>query len=175
MGSLNSTIQNYRLYDNFYLNSKTCYGYPLGIKFGGNFEFNFGFIMRNGVRALKNGDDRNWWNFPTLNAVNISPPAATTILAPRKKRETNLVFVPPFDFWTNIEEDDRGRLQLVNQAEVILEEILHVFLSFPFHTIYPYFHFVSIFVNGIKVYFQEYERKIKKWGKFNYLVSNSVI
>nr|XP_043628222.1 protein CHLOROPLAST IMPORT APPARATUS 2 isoform X2 [Erigeron canadensis] len=50
--------------------TNTCYGYPMGLGFGGNLEFNFGFGMRNGVRALKNGDDGHWWNFPV---VNVSP------------------------------------------------------------------------------------------------------
>ncbi|CAI9288612.1 unnamed protein product [Lactuca saligna] len=70
MGSSNSTIQNYRSSDNFYLNLKTCYGYPMRLRFGANLEFNFGFRMRNGVRPLKNGDDGNRWNFSTMNVVN---------------------------------------------------------------------------------------------------------
>ncbi|XP_023765468.1 protein CHLOROPLAST IMPORT APPARATUS 2 isoform X1 [Lactuca sativa] len=87
MGSSNSTIQNYKSSDNFSPNSKTCYGYPMGLGFGGNLEFNFGFGMRNGVRALKNGDDGNWWNFPTVNVVNISPPVAAAIVAPGKVKK----------------------------------------------------------------------------------------
>ena len=67
--------------DNFSLNSKNCYGYPMGLGFGGNLEFNFGFGMRNGVRALKNGDYGNWWNFLTVNVVNISLQTTATILA----------------------------------------------------------------------------------------------
>ncbi|CAH1413638.1 unnamed protein product [Lactuca virosa] len=87
MGSSNSTIQNYKSSNNFSLNSKTCYGYPIGLEFGGNLEFNFGFRMRNRVRALKNGDEGNWWNFPTVNVMNISPLVAATILASGKVKK----------------------------------------------------------------------------------------
>ncbi|KVI01426.1 protein CHLOROPLAST IMPORT APPARATUS 2-like [Cynara cardunculus var. scolymus] len=84
MGSCNSTIQNDESTNKSCLNSKTCYGYPMGLGFGGNLEFNFSFGMRNGVRALKNGDDGNWWSFPTVNVVNISPPVVATAVAPAK-------------------------------------------------------------------------------------------
>ncbi|XP_076896689.1 protein CHLOROPLAST IMPORT APPARATUS 2-like [Bidens hawaiensis] len=56
--------------------SKTCYGYPLGLGFGGNLEVNFGIGMKNGIRALKNSDGGNWWGFPTVSVVNVSPPVA---------------------------------------------------------------------------------------------------
>ncbi|KAI3701714.1 hypothetical protein L6452_26989 [Arctium lappa] len=86
MGSCNSTIQND---EKSCLNSKSfCYGYPMGLGFGGNLEFNFGFGMRNGVRALKNGDDGNWWSFPTVNVVNVSPPpVVATAVAPVKLKK----------------------------------------------------------------------------------------
>ncbi|KAI3709066.1 hypothetical protein L2E82_38800 [Cichorium intybus] len=87
MGSSNSTIENYKSTDNSCLNSKTCYGYPMGLGFGGNLEFNFGFGMRNGVRALKNGDDGNWWNFPTVNVVNILPPVTAALVSQTKVKK----------------------------------------------------------------------------------------
>ncbi|XP_024965420.1 protein CHLOROPLAST IMPORT APPARATUS 2-like [Cynara cardunculus var. scolymus] len=52
----------------------TCYGYPMGLGFGGKPELNFGFVMRNGARALRKGDERNFGSFPTVKMVNISPP-----------------------------------------------------------------------------------------------------
>ncbi|CAI9286666.1 unnamed protein product [Lactuca saligna] len=84
MGSSKSTIQNYKSSNNFSLNLKTCYAYPMGLGFGYNLEFNFGFGRRNRVRALKNGDEGNLWNFPMVNVVNISPPVAATILTSGK-------------------------------------------------------------------------------------------
>ncbi|XP_071725423.1 protein CHLOROPLAST IMPORT APPARATUS 2-like [Rutidosis leptorrhynchoides] len=55
MGESNSVIDN-----NKEPNDVIAYGYPIGLGFG----------MRNGVRALKNCDDRNWWCFPM---VDVSP------------------------------------------------------------------------------------------------------
>ncbi|KAI3775284.1 hypothetical protein L1987_49855 [Smallanthus sonchifolius] len=64
MGNSNSTPESD-------FNYNTCYGYPMGLGFGGNLEFKFG--LRNGVRALKNVDEWNW-SFPAVNVMNISPP-----------------------------------------------------------------------------------------------------
>lgn len=51
----------------------SCYGYPMGLGFGGNFEFGFGF-RRGGVRPLRQVDDgMNWWSFPTVDVLEISP------------------------------------------------------------------------------------------------------
>lgn len=47
------------------------YGNPMGIGFGGKLDFGFG--MRNGVRALRHVDEGNWWNFPTVDVLQISP------------------------------------------------------------------------------------------------------
>ncbi|KAL8223063.1 hypothetical protein R6Q57_020462 [Mikania cordata] len=72
---MGTSSESHESNDDSWLNSNTCYGYPLGLGFGGNLEFNFGcFGMRNGVRAMKNGDDGNWWRIPTVNVVNVSPP-----------------------------------------------------------------------------------------------------
>ncbi|KAJ9550728.1 hypothetical protein OSB04_014773 [Centaurea solstitialis] len=63
----------------------------MGLGFGGNLEFHFGFGMRNGVRALKNGDDGNYgWSFPKVNVVNVSPPppvVVATAVAPVKVKK----------------------------------------------------------------------------------------
>ncbi|MFS7918462.1 putative transcription factor C2C2-CO-like family [Helianthus anomalus] len=87
MGSSNSTIETRELNNDSCLNYKpnTCYGYPLGLGFGGNLEFNFGMGMKNGIRALKNGDDGNWWNFPTVNVADVSPRVA--VVAPVKVKK----------------------------------------------------------------------------------------
>ncbi|KAJ9536197.1 hypothetical protein OSB04_un000622 [Centaurea solstitialis] len=81
MGSSNSSIQTDKSSDK---NSKTCYGDPMGLGCGGNLEFHFGFGM-NGVSALKNGDDGNWWSFPTTNVVNVSLPVVAVAPAKSKK------------------------------------------------------------------------------------------
>nr|XP_011467357.1 PREDICTED: protein CHLOROPLAST IMPORT APPARATUS 2-like isoform X1 [Fragaria vesca subsp. vesca] len=51
----------------------SCYGYPMGLGFGGNLQFGFGF-RREGVRPLRQVDDRvNRWSFPTVDVLEISP------------------------------------------------------------------------------------------------------
>ncbi|CAH1426753.1 unnamed protein product [Lactuca virosa] len=73
---------------NFDFNYNTCYGYPMGLGFGGNLEFNFGLGLRNGVRALRNVDERNWWSFPAVNVMCISPPDSVKLKkAPTDKKK----------------------------------------------------------------------------------------
>ncbi|XP_023757652.1 protein CHLOROPLAST IMPORT APPARATUS 2 [Lactuca sativa] len=73
---------------NFDFNYNTCYGYPMGLGFGGNLEFNFGLGLRNGVRALRNVDERNWWSFPAVNVMCISPPDSVKLKkAPTEKKK----------------------------------------------------------------------------------------
>ncbi|KAJ1433443.1 CCT domain [Sesbania bispinosa] len=42
------------------------------IDFGGKFDFRLG-LQRAGVRALRHVDDGNWWNFPAVDILQISP------------------------------------------------------------------------------------------------------
>ncbi|KAI3772127.1 hypothetical protein L6452_03302 [Arctium lappa] len=52
----------------------TYYGYPMALGSVGKSELNFGFVMRNGARVLRKGDERNLGGFPAVKMVNISPP-----------------------------------------------------------------------------------------------------
>ncbi|KAM7273993.1 hypothetical protein ACFE04_028657 [Oxalis oulophora] len=47
--------------------------------FGGRFEYEYeyGFGLRNGVSAFRNVDDGNWWNFPIVDMLQISPKLTT--------------------------------------------------------------------------------------------------
>lgn len=47
------------------------YGNPMGIGFGGKFQFGFGH--RRGIRALRHVDEGNWWSFPVVDVLQISP------------------------------------------------------------------------------------------------------
>ncbi|KAI7753967.1 hypothetical protein M8C21_029099 [Ambrosia artemisiifolia] len=91
MGISHSTTENYETKNDYYSNSdsKTCYGYPIGLGFGGNSEFNFGIGigMRNGIRALRNCDGGNWRSFPTVNVVNLSPPVTAKKIPVEKKKK----------------------------------------------------------------------------------------
>lgn len=57
--------------------SNTCYGYPMGLGLG--FELGFGIRRGGFVRALRHADDGsygnsgNWWNFPAVDMVELSP------------------------------------------------------------------------------------------------------
>ncbi|KAM1067444.1 hypothetical protein ACFX2J_022446 [Malus domestica] len=82
-------------------NWNSCYGYPMGLGFGGKFEFGFG--SRRGVRPLRHVDDGNWWSFPTVDVLEISPrfnksqscsapaPAAATAKKKKKKKVEKLL------------------------------------------------------------------------------------
>ncbi|XP_076933125.1 protein CHLOROPLAST IMPORT APPARATUS 2-like [Bidens hawaiensis] len=68
--------------------NNTCYGYPMGLGFGGNIEFNFGFGMRNGIKALKNSNtNNNWWNIPAVKVVEVLPEKNNIPAVEKKKKK----------------------------------------------------------------------------------------
>lgn len=73
------------------------YGNPMGLGFGGRFDLGLG--PRRGVRALRHVEEANWWNFPTVDVLQISPKfhkaAATLPLAAEKKKKKKKVEKPP--------------------------------------------------------------------------------
>ncbi|XP_071742111.1 protein CHLOROPLAST IMPORT APPARATUS 2 [Rutidosis leptorrhynchoides] len=103
--NFNSVVENDEILNeksclgfNYDFNHNTCYGYPLGLGFGGNLEFNFGLGLRNGVKALRNVDDGNWWTNPEINMMNISSPASIKLKkAPieKKKKVEELMKLKP--------------------------------------------------------------------------------
>ncbi|KAK1417090.1 hypothetical protein QVD17_26212 [Tagetes erecta] len=99
---------------NLDLSYNTCYGYPMGLGFGGNLEFNFGFGLRNGVRALKNVNEGNW-DFPAVNVMNVSsPPVAIKIKKSptvKKKKVEELMKLEPVEN-LNVENGPRLLLKL---------------------------------------------------------------
>ncbi|CAI9760933.1 unnamed protein product [Fraxinus pennsylvanica] len=66
-----------------------CYGYPIGLGFGGT----FGFGMRREVRAMKNVDDGNCWRFPSVNVQDITPKIGK-IPAEKKKKKVEKTVEP---------------------------------------------------------------------------------
>lgn len=69
-----------------------CYWNPIGLGFNQKFESAFG--MRKGIEraAIRRVDDGNWWRFPPIDVVKISPklnpkPLATATVATKKKKK----------------------------------------------------------------------------------------
>ncbi|KAL4571202.1 hypothetical protein LXL04_017955 [Taraxacum kok-saghyz] len=59
MGESNAILENDESNDIV----STSHGYPMGLGFG----------ARNGVKALRNSDEGNWWNFPMVDMLDITP------------------------------------------------------------------------------------------------------
>ncbi|XAR63744.1 hypothetical protein NMG60_11023793, partial [Bertholletia excelsa] len=62
----------------------SCYGHPLGLGFGGRYEFDFG--MRRGVKAFRHADEGDWWRYPTVDVLNISPKLNRAPVEKKKKK-----------------------------------------------------------------------------------------
>ncbi|KAA8522716.1 hypothetical protein F0562_009122 [Nyssa sinensis] len=63
------------------------FGHPLGLGFGGKFDFCFG--MRRGIGALRNVDEGDWWRFPTVDVLAISPKFNKVKVEKKKKKVLN--------------------------------------------------------------------------------------
>ncbi|XP_022732275.1 protein CHLOROPLAST IMPORT APPARATUS 2-like isoform X2 [Durio zibethinus] len=63
------------------------YGNPMGLGLGGKYEMGLGFGLRRGVRALRHVDEGNWWNFPTVDVLQISPKTNTKATARAEKKK----------------------------------------------------------------------------------------
>ncbi|GMN62756.1 hypothetical protein TIFTF001_031837 [Ficus carica] len=77
--------------------SNTCYGYPMGLGLG--FELGFGIRRGGFVRALRHADDGsygnsgNWWNFPAVDMVELSPRFRKQTEKKKKKKMKKVVAV----------------------------------------------------------------------------------
>ncbi|CAI9298084.1 unnamed protein product [Lactuca saligna] len=63
MGDSNLVLVNDESNDIVSTDANTSHGYPMGMGFG----------ARNGVKALRNGDEGNWWRIPMVDMVDITP------------------------------------------------------------------------------------------------------
>ncbi|KAJ6742044.1 hypothetical protein OIU85_016157 [Salix viminalis] len=57
------------------------YGNSMGYNFGGKSQYGHGIAMRRGVTALRHVDEGNWWNFPIVDMLQISPRLAAAATA----------------------------------------------------------------------------------------------
>ncbi|KAG8376387.1 hypothetical protein BUALT_Bualt09G0058200 [Buddleja alternifolia] len=62
----------------------TCYGYPVGL------GFDFGFGVRNELRAMRNVDEGDWWSFHSVNVLDINPKIAKISTEKKKKKKVDI-------------------------------------------------------------------------------------
>ncbi|OMO79054.1 hypothetical protein CCACVL1_13926 [Corchorus capsularis] len=85
MGNLSVTLQESSQGQGDHLQFSqigSCWPMGLGLGFGGKFEFGLGLGLglrgsTRGIRALRHVDEGNWWNFPTVDVLKISPKTNT--------------------------------------------------------------------------------------------------
>ena len=92
-----------------------CYGYPMGLGFGARFDLGLGMRRGMGIRALRHVDEGNWWNFPTVDIMELSPkfrkaPAPT----PLKKKKKKVVAITE-------KEKEREKSAIVESKSLELE------------------------------------------------------
>ncbi|CAK7345725.1 unnamed protein product [Dovyalis caffra] len=63
------------------MNSWYGNGNSTGYNFGGKSQYGHGIAIRRGVRALRHVDEGNWWNYPIVDMLQISPRLTTTSTA----------------------------------------------------------------------------------------------
>ncbi|XP_077236805.1 protein CHLOROPLAST IMPORT APPARATUS 2-like [Tasmannia lanceolata] len=71
--------------DSYNGQTNACYGNPMGMGFGENFEF--GFRLGANVRALRHRDDGDWWRFPTVEVMDIFPKFKNSTSEKKKKKK----------------------------------------------------------------------------------------
>lgn len=73
-GGIDSIMGNLAVESSSANSSNICFGCPMGLGLG--FELGLGIGRPGIVKALRNSDDGNynsWWNFPTVDMVELSP------------------------------------------------------------------------------------------------------
>jgi hypothetical protein len=69
--------------------TNSWYGNSMEYNFGGKSQFGHGMAMRRGVRALRQVDEGNWWHFPFVDMLQISPRLTTTVAATANANSNN--------------------------------------------------------------------------------------
>ncbi|GMP47379.1 hypothetical protein CsSME_00015142 [Camellia sinensis var. sinensis] len=97
----------------------SCYGHPIGLGFGGKFDVGFG-MRRRGVRALRHVDEeRDWWRFPTVDVVEISPKLSKAPAEKKKKKIEKPVEEKENEKENSIPKSNPGLLLKLNYDEVV--------------------------------------------------------
>lgn len=69
-----------------YVVGGTCYGFPIGLGFENGYQ-QCDFGMRGGgVKPLRNVDDGDWWRYPSVNVIDITPKFTKPPIEKKKKK-----------------------------------------------------------------------------------------
>ncbi|KAI3443414.1 hypothetical protein Pfo_000079 [Paulownia fortunei] len=82
-GMENESIEDSNAYNTMQMNT-FCYGYPVGL------GFDFGYGMRRELRAMRNVDEGDWWRFPSVNVLDITPNIAKIPAEKKKKKKVEI-------------------------------------------------------------------------------------
>lgn len=84
LGVENESNEDLSICNNVQMNG-FCYGYPVGM------GFEFGYGVRREMRAMRNVDEGDWWRFPTVNMIDLTPKnAAKTPVEKKKKKKVEI-------------------------------------------------------------------------------------
>ncbi|KAK6147434.1 hypothetical protein DH2020_018346 [Rehmannia glutinosa] len=85
LGIENESIENSSTYNvNTMQLNGFCYGYPVGL------GFEFGYGMRKEMRAMRNVDEGDWWRFPSVNVLDVTPKISKTPAEKKKKKKVEI-------------------------------------------------------------------------------------
>ncbi|KAM3300993.1 protein CHLOROPLAST IMPORT APPARATUS 2 isoform X1 [Capsicum chacoense] len=100
----------------------TCYGFPIGLGFENGYQqYDFG-MMRSGVRPLRNVDDGDWWRYPSVNVIDITPKFSKPPIEKKKKKVEKSMELRQSAKDNSIPK----RTNKENSSQVIKEEVVHV-------------------------------------------------
>lgn len=91
----NSNIENSMQLKNF------CYGFPVG------YDYGYGMIRRE-MKAIRNVDEGDWWRFPSVNVVDLTPRIAIKNIPAEKKKKKKMVELKNLDLGKENSAKEKG-------------------------------------------------------------------
>ncbi|XP_060172136.1 protein CHLOROPLAST IMPORT APPARATUS 2-like isoform X1 [Lycium barbarum] len=134
MGKLNvennesSNLSYSKCHQNNYVGG-TCYGFPIGLGFENGYQ-QYDFGIRSGVRPLRNVDDGgDWWRYPSVNVVDITPKFNKPPQVGKKKKKVEKSLVELRGSTESSSAKDNSipkRTNKDNSSQLIKEEVDNV-------------------------------------------------